>query len=138
MENRHGQYSPESEKPKSTDPPKPREESTGNNPTGEKKIKQGRLTNQPRAVFGNCIVRGLMPSVQQVEEMLAEGSIAPEEAKQEKKRALAREQMYRVNMQFGKVQDMLRDGSNTETEKLRLKKKEKRLKKVWDRLWKKL
>ncbi len=88
-----------------------------------------------RALFENCIVGGLMPSMSQVEERLSEGLITEERAKQERESALARERMYAIGSRLADVQQMLRKGGLTAENETHLKAEELTLKEEWINLW---
>jgi len=94
-------------------------------------------SGQP-AVFGNCIVRDLMPSSERVDEMLAEGHMTEEQAAQQKKEALARERLPLIDARIRQIRGALIDRGLSTIGKRPLRAEYKRLRKEDRRLRKEL
>src|SRR5215468_10572308 len=79
---------------------------------------EGRQSTSFRpAVFGNCIVRDLMPSSERVDEMVAEGRMTEEQAAQLKKEDLISDRLLLIGDRIGEIKDTLRDPEISTTEK---------------------
>jgi polyhydroxyalkanoate synthesis regulator phasin len=135
------EYRPQPSKP--TERHKPHQEggngAPGIQPTPERSAHEGRQSpsGQP-AVFGNCIVRDLMPSSERVDEMLAVGHITEGQATQLKKEALAIERTIWIADRIQGIRRMLIDRGLSTTEKRPLRAEYKSLRKEVRRLRKEL